>query len=672
MESGAFTATGGPVERREHAECVLEFPGRRREDLVAGLDLARVDDPLAREAEQARAPRRVAQAVGIPDLPVWAVDRLEAEGMRRGGDARSCVVPLVPRILGHELADRALWDAQGGGVVPRAEHERLQAPGGPRDPFHLDQTVRRLDLHLEADLPVEPVCRLEAGQGLVYELDVRSALDLRHDDAVEAHRGALHDELQVGRPPLGCEPVYAYGKRARPPPLIDESPGRALSGLVVLGGWGDRVLEVDDDHVRGKLWRLREGALADGGDREAGAPKAVGRSHGCEYCPARMDFAAPAELTEIRSAVRELCSRFPGEYWRELEPDRYPEEFVAALTEHGWLAALIPEAYGGAGLDLTAASVILEEINASGGNAAACHAQMYVMGTLLRHGSDEQKQRFLPAIASGEVRLQAFGITEPTVGSDTTQIQTSAERVAAGYLIRGQKIWTSRALHSDLMLLLARTTPLDEVEKRTGGLSVFVVDMKAAGEKLEIRPIRTMMNHATTEVFFDGVEIPEDALVGEEGRGFHYILDAMNAERILIAAECIGDGRWFVDQAARYASARVVFGRPIGANQGVQFPIARAHAAIEAADLVRYKAAWLFEHGELCGPEANMAKLLASEASWQAANACLDAHGGYGFAAEYDVERKFRETRLYSIAPISNNLVLAYLGQHVLGMPRSY
>ena len=385
-----------------------------------------------------------------------------------------------------------------------------------------------------------------------------------------------------------------------------------------------------------------------------------------------MDFAVPAELTEIRTAVRELCSGFPGEYWRELEPDRYPEEFVAALTEHGWLAALIPEEYGGAGLGLTAASVILEEINGSGCTAGACHAQMYVMGTLLRHGSEEQKRQFLPRIASGELRLQAFGITEPTVGSDTTQIQTRAERMDGGYVIRGQKIWTSRALHSDLMLLLARTTPLEEVEKRTEGLSVFVVDLKAAGTRLEIRPIKTMMNHATTEVFLDGVEVPAEGLVGEEGQGFRYILDAMNAERILIAAECIGDGRWFVGTAARYASGRVVFGRPIGTNQGVQFPVARAHAAIEAADLVRYKAAWLFELGEPCGPEANVAKLLASEASWQAANACLDAHGGYGFAAEYDVARKFRETRLYSIAPISNNLVLAYLGQHVLGMPRSY
>jgi acyl-CoA dehydrogenase len=385
-----------------------------------------------------------------------------------------------------------------------------------------------------------------------------------------------------------------------------------------------------------------------------------------------MDFAVPAELTEIRTAVRELCSRFPGEYWRGLEPDRYPEAFVSALTEHGWLAALIPEEYGGAGLGLTAASVILEEINASGGNAGACHAQMYTMGTLLRHGSEEQKRRYLPKVAAGELRLQAFGITEPTVGSDTTQIQTKAEPVDGGYVIRGQKIWTSRALYSDLMLLLARTTPVDQVEKRTEGLSVFLLDMSSAGDRLEIRPVKTMMNHATTEVFLDGVEVPRDALVGEEGQGFRYILDAMNAERILIAAECIGDGRWFVEKASRYASERVVFGRPIGSNQGVQFPIARAHAAIEAADLVRYRAAWRFEQGDPCGPDANAAKLLASEASWQAANACLDAHGGYGFAEEYDVERKFRETRLYSIAPVSNNLVLAYLGQHVLGMPRSY
>jgi alkylation response protein AidB-like acyl-CoA dehydrogenase len=387
-----------------------------------------------------------------------------------------------------------------------------------------------------------------------------------------------------------------------------------------------------------------------------------------------VDFSAAPELKEIRAAVRDLCERFPGEYWRALEPDRYPEEFVRALTEQGWLAALIPEAYGGAGLSLTTASVILEEINASGCNGGACHAQMYTMGTILRHGSEEQKRRYLPRIASGELRLQAFGVTEPTVGSDTTQIQTTAERVDGGYVVRGQKIWTSRALYSDLMLLLARTTPLDHVEKRTEGLSTFVVDMRAAREArtMTIRPIRTLMNHASTEIFLDGVEVPADALVGEEGQGFRYILDGMNAERILIAAECIGDGRWFVDKAARYASERVVFGRPIGANQGVQFPIARAHAAVEAADLVRYKAAWLFEQGLPCGAEANMAKLLASEASWAAANACLDAHGGFGFAEEYDVERKFRETRLYSIAPVSNNLVLAYLGQHELGMPRSY
>jgi acyl-CoA dehydrogenase len=385
-----------------------------------------------------------------------------------------------------------------------------------------------------------------------------------------------------------------------------------------------------------------------------------------------MDFALPAEIEEIRAAVRELCAGFPGEYWRGLEPDRYPEEFVTTLTEGGWLGALIPEEYGGAGLGLTAASVILEEVNGSGGNGGACHAQMYTMGTVLRHGSEEQKRRYLPKIAAGELRLQAFGVTEPTVGSDTTRIETRAERVEDGYAIRGQKVFTSRALHSDLMLLLARTTPLDQVEKKVDGLSVFLLDMKAAGEALTVRPLKTMMNHATTEVFLDGVEVPEDALVGEEGKGFRYILDGMNAERILIAAECIGDGRWFVRTASRYAGERVVFGRPIGANQGVQFPIARAHAAIEAADLVRYKAAWLFEQDLPCGAEANMAKLLASEASWRAANACLDAHGGWGFAEEYDVERKFRETRLYTIAPVSNNLVLAYLGQHVLGMPRSY
>ena len=387
-----------------------------------------------------------------------------------------------------------------------------------------------------------------------------------------------------------------------------------------------------------------------------------------------MDFSVPDELNEIRAAVRELCAQFPGEYWRALEPDRYPEEFVVALTENGWLAALIPEEHGGAGLSLTAASVILEEVNASGCNSGACHAQMYTMGTILRHGSSEQKARYLPRIASGELRLQAFGVTEPTVGSDTTAISTTARRTDGGWLVHGQKIWTSRAEHSDLMLLLARTTPADQVSKKTEGLSTFLVDMKAAkaAGTMTIRPIRTLMNHSSTEIFLDGVAVSADDLVGEEGKGFRYILDGMNAERVLIAAECVGDGRWFVEKAAAYASERVVFGRPIGANQGVQFPIAQAHAQLEAADLMRYKAAWLYEQGLPCGAEANMAKLLAAEASWAAANACLDTHGGFGFAEEYDIERKFRETRLYKVAPVSNNLILAYVGQHVLGMPRSY
>jgi acyl-CoA dehydrogenase len=385
-----------------------------------------------------------------------------------------------------------------------------------------------------------------------------------------------------------------------------------------------------------------------------------------------MDFGIPAEIADVRSAVRELCVRFPNEYWRGLEPDTYPQELVDTLTREGWLSALIPEQYGGAGLGLGAASAILEEINASGGNAAACHAQMYTMGTVLRHGSDGQKQRWLPPIAAGELRLQAFGVTEPTAGSETTAISTFARRTESGYSISGQKVFTSRAEYSDLMILLARTTPADEVAKRSDGLSVFIVDMRAAGERLTIRPIKTMMNHATTEIFLDEVEVPADALIGEEGKGFRYIVDGMNAERVLIAAECIGDGRWFTRTASTYASERVVFGRPIGANQGVQFPIAEAHVAVEAADLMRWKAAWLFEQGLPCAAEANMAKLLASEASWQAANACLDAHGGWGFAAEYDVERKFRETRLYRTAPVSNNLVLAYMGQNVLGMPRSY
>src|ERR1035437_373669 len=385
-----------------------------------------------------------------------------------------------------------------------------------------------------------------------------------------------------------------------------------------------------------------------------------------------MDFTEPQDAPAIREAVRALCERFPGEYWRGLEPDTYPAEFVGELTDQGCLAALIPEQYGGSGLALGTASVILEEICASGANAGACHAQMYTMGTLLRHGSEQQKREYLPRIASGELRLQAFAVTEPNAGSDTTRITTRAERTSDGYVVNGQKIWTSRAEHSDLMILLARTTPIEQVEKRTEGLSVFLVDMRGRGPQLTIRPIRTMMNHATTEVFFEDLELPEDALVGELGRGFSHILDGMNAERILIAAECIGDCSFFLDRAVAYASERVVFGRPIGANQGVQFPLARAHMACEAANLMRWKAAWLYESGQPAGAEANMAKYLASEASWAAANAALDTHGGFGFAQEYDIERKFRETRLYKVAPVNNNLIEAYVGQHVLGLPRSY
>ena len=382
------------------------------------------------------------------------------------------------------------------------------------------------------------------------------------------------------------------------------------------------------------------------------------------------------DLDVIRTEVRRLADKYGCEYWRRLEPDRYPEEFVADLTAHGWLGALIPEEYGGGGLDLTGASVVLEEISASGGNPAACHAQMYVMGTLLRHGSEEQKQKYLPRIASGELRLQAFGVTEPAAGSDTGSIRTRAVRDGDTWRINGQKIWTSRALYSDLMVLLARTTPAEDCERHIDGLSVFLVEMRdAAGDLvpgLTINPIPTMMNHSTTEVFFDDMVLPGDALVGTEGRGFRHVLDGMNAERILIASECIGDGRFFLDRASAYASERHVFGRPIGANQGVQFPLARAYADLQAADLMRYRAAQLFDAGQGCAAEANMAKLLASEASWAAGNAALDTHGGFGFAAEYDIERKLRETRLYKVAPINNNLVLAYLGEKVLGMPRSY
>ena len=382
----------------------------------------------------------------------------------------------------------------------------------------------------------------------------------------------------------------------------------------------------------------------------------------------------PEDYSDIRDAVAKLCADFPGEYWRELDRQMaYPTEFVDALTQAGWLAALIPEQYGGAGLPLGAGAAILEEMQASGGNSGACHAQMYTMGTLLRHGSEEQKQKYLPQIAEGKLRLQAFGVTEPTSGTDTGALKTTAKLDGGHYVINGQKIWTSRAEHSDLMILLARTTPLNDSMKKTAGLSVILVDMREAiGNGLTIRPIRTMMNHATTEVFFDNLRVPVENLIGEEGKGFRYILSGMNAERILIAAECIGDAKWFTKKSVDYAKDRNVFGRPIGQNQGVQFPIAKAYANMRAAELMVREAIRLYEAGENPGAEANMAKMLAADASFEAANACVQTHGGFGFAEEYDVERKFRETRLYQVAPISTNLILSYLSEHTLGLPRSY
>ncbi|MDN2566962.1 acyl-CoA/acyl-ACP dehydrogenase [Aquibium sp. A9E412] len=386
------------------------------------------------------------------------------------------------------------------------------------------------------------------------------------------------------------------------------------------------------------------------------------------------DLPQGEEIAQIRDSVRRLCETFPPDYWRRLDRENaYPSAFVEALSDAGYLSVLIPEAYGGSGLPLSAAAAILEEIQRAGGNAAACHAQMYIMGALLRHGSEAQKQAYLPDIASGALRLQAFGVTEPTSGTDTTSIKTFARREGDVYVVDGQKVWTSRAEHSDLMLLLARTTAKEAVAKRTDGLSVFIVDMRAALEAgMTIKPIRTMMNHSTTEVFFDGVRVPAGNLIGEEGKGFRYILSGMNAERILIAAECIGDAKWFIDKATAYAGERRVFGRPIGQNQGVQFPIARAYAQMRAAELMVQRAAALFEAGEDCGEEANTAKLLASEAAWAAGEACVQTFGGFAFAEEYDVERKFRETRLYQVAPISTNLILSYLSEHVLGLPRSY
>ena len=382
----------------------------------------------------------------------------------------------------------------------------------------------------------------------------------------------------------------------------------------------------------------------------------------------------PDQFNDIREGVRAVCAEFPDEYHRKIDHDRaYPEAFVAALTKAGWMAALIPEEYGGSGLSLTAASVIMEEINRTGGNSGACHGQMYNMNTLVRHGSEEQKRLYLPKIASGELRLQSMGVTEPTAGTDTTKITTTAVRKGDRYVINGQKVWISRVKHSDLMILLARTTPLEQVEKKSQGLSIFLVDIHDAVKSgMSVRPIDNMVNHQTNELFFDNLEIPAENLIGEEGNGFRYIMTGLNAERALIAAECIGDGYWFVDKVAAYTSERKVFGRPIGQNQGVQFPIAEAFIEVEAADLMRYKACALFDADKPCGAEANMAKYLAAKASWEAANACIQFHGGFGFACEYDVERKFRETRLYQVAPISTNLILRYIAEHVLGMPRSF
>ncbi len=380
------------------------------------------------------------------------------------------------------------------------------------------------------------------------------------------------------------------------------------------------------------------------------------------------------KFQEIRDAVRALCAGFPDEYHRKVDEARgYPEEFVQALTKAGWLAAMIPQEFGGSGLGLTEASVIMEEINRSGGNAGACHGQMYNMGTLLRHGSEVQKREYLPKIASGELRLQSMGVTEPSTGTDTTKIKTVAVKKGDRYVVNGQKVWISRVQHSDLMILLARTTPLAEVKKKSEGMSIFIVDLReAVGKGMTVRPIRNMVNHETNELFFDNLEIPAENLIGEEGKGFKYILDGLNAERTLIAAECIGDGYWFVDRVSKYTKERVVFGRPIAQNQGVQFPIAESYIEVEAANLMRWKACELFDAGQPCGAEANMAKYLAAKASWEAANACLQFHGGFGFAAEYDVERKFRETRLYQVAPISTNLILSYVAEHILGMPRSF
>ena len=492
---------------------------------------------------------------------------------------------------------------------------------------------------------------------------------------------ALIYRLSGDRNPLHAEPAFAK-QAGYPRPIMHGLGNFGISGHAVLKtmcGYDPSKLAsfacrfsapvFPGETIRTEMWR--DGAVV---SFRAQRRRARRRRH--QQRPRRGEAVSEsADLAPIREAVRALCAGFPGEYWRALDRERaYPDKFVAALTKAGFLAALIPEEYGGSGLTMSAAVAIMEEIQASGCNGAACHAQMYTMGTVLRHGSAEQKARYLPGIARGELRLQAFGVTEPSSGTDTLSLRTTATRDGNdSYVVNGQKIWTSRAEHSDLMLLLARTTPREQVKKRTDGLSVFLVDMREVkGKGLTIRPIRTMMNHATTEVFFENMRVPAENLIGDEGEGFRYILSGMNAERILIAAECIGDAKWFIDKATAYAGERVVFGRPIGKNQGVQFPIARAYIGMRAAELMVREAAALYEAGKDCGAEANMAKHLAAEASWAAADMCVQTHGGFGFAEEFDIERKFRETRLYTVAPISTNLVLSYVAEHVLGLPRSY
>ena len=635
--------------------------------------------------------------------PTAAVVNVRESTMAREADA------LLPTYAGVEigvastkaftaqlvtLACFAIALARARGVIDKAEEARLAAALA-----HVPAHIAHVLSHDERILDLAETLRqaqtvLYIGRGTGYPIAMEGALKLKELSYIHAE-GFAAGELKHG--PIALidrgVPVIVV---APPGPLFEKTasnlreaaaprrPHRRHQRRGRLRGAGAAGRRCHRASLARPLRRphpLRDPGPAHRlpcggaqGDRRGPAPQPREIGHrGMSERPAFIDL--DDDHRELREPVRALCARYPGEYWREKDRARaYPEEFVQALTDAGFLAALIPERYGGSGLGIGAAAAILEEIHASGCNGGACHAQMYTMGTVLRHGSDAQKEAYLPEIASGARRLQAFGVTEPTTGSDTTQLRTTAERRQDGdYTVNGQKVWISRAEHSDLLLLLARTTPKEECAKRTDGLSVFLIELEhALGNGLEIRPIRTMINHATTELFFDDLVIPAASLIGEEGRGFRYILDGMNAERILIAAECIGDSRWFIEKASAYATERQVFGRPIGANQGVQFPIAEAYAQTEAAGLMVQKAAALFDAGRACGPEANMAKLLASEASWKAGDTCLQTHGGFGFAEEYDVERKFRETRLYRVAPISTNLILAYLGQHVLGMPRSY